>query len=92
MIVDLVLAVARGTAELPALAAFLGVRLADPRAECPDQLGAIGPKIRVVAGIRAELVPRAVVLAHAARLAGHIRQAQSAPVVSTVKQTHARTD
>lgn len=82
MVVDLVLAVARGAAELPAFVALLGVRLADPRAERPDQLGAVRPQIGMVTGVRAERVLRAVVLAHAARLPGHVGQAQTALVVS----------
>lgn len=86
MVVDLVLAIARGTAELPTLAALFGVRLADPGAERPDQLGAVRPQVGVVAGVCAEFVPRAVVLAHAAGLAGHVGQAQTAPVVATAKQ------
>lgn len=86
MVVDLVLAIARGAAELPALAALLGVRLADPGAERPDQLGAVRPQVGVVAGVRAELIPRAVVLAHAAGLAGHVGQAQATPVVATAEQ------
>jgi len=89
MIVDLVLAVARGTAELPAFAALLGVRLAHPRVECPDQLGAVRPQVDVVAGVRAELAPRAMVFAHAARLTGHVGQAQTTPVVSAAEQKHA---
>jgi len=92
MVVDLVFAVARGAAELPAFATLLGVRLADPRAERPHQLGAVGPQVDVVAGVRAELVSRAMILAHAARLAGHVRQAQPAPLVPAAKQKHARTD
>lgn len=82
MIVDLVLAVARGTAELPTFAALLAVRLAHPRVECPDQLGAVRPQVDVVAGVRAKLAPRAMVFAHAARLTGHVGQAQTTPVVS----------
>lgn len=89
MIVDLVLTVARGAAELPAFAALLGVRLADPRVECPDQLGTVRPQIGVIAGIRAERVARAMIFAHAAWLAGHVRQAQAAPVVPTAKQKYA---
>lgn len=81
MVVDLVLAVARGAAEFSAFAALLGVRLADPRAECPDQLGAVRPQIGMIASVRAERVPRAVVLAHVARLSGHVRQAQTALVI-----------
>lgn len=41
MIVDLVLAITRGAAELPAFVALLRVRLADPRAKRPAQLGAV---------------------------------------------------
>lgn len=89
MIVDLVLAVARGAAELPAFAALLGVRLAHPRAQRPDQLGAVRPQIDVVAGVRAELAPRAVVLAHAAWLTGHVGQAQTTPIVPAAEQKHA---
>jgi hypothetical protein len=33
-----------------------------------------------------------MILAHAARLAGHVRQAQPAPLVPAAKQKHARTD
>lgn len=87
-VVDLVLAVARGAAELSTFAALLGVGLADPRAERPDQLGAIRPKIGMVAGVRAERVPRAVVLAHAARLPGHVGQAEAALVVPAARQEH----
>jgi len=90
--VDLVFAVARGATELPAFATLLGVRLADPRAERPHQLGAVGPQVDVIAGVRAELVSRAMILAHAARLAGHVRQAQPTPLVPAAKQKHARTD
>lgn len=72
MIVDLVLAVARGAAELPAFPALLRVRLAHPRVERPDQLGAVRPQVDVVAGVRAELALRAVVLTHAARFTGHV--------------------
>lgn len=43
MIVDLVLAVARGAAKLPAFVTLLGVRLADPRVERFDQLSAVRP-------------------------------------------------
>lgn len=89
MIVDLVLTVARGATELPAFVALLGVRLADPRAERPDQVGAVRPQIGVIAGICAERVPRAMIFAHAAWLAGHVWQAQTAPVVPTAKQKHA---
>lgn len=91
MIIDLVLAIARGAAELPALATLVGVRLADPLAERPRELGAVGPQVGVVAGVRAELVPRTVVLAHAARLTGHVRQAQAAPVVATAKHKSTHT-
>lgn len=89
MIVDLVLAVARGAAELPAFATLLGVRLAHPRAQRPDQLGAVRPQVDVVASVRAELVPRAVVLAHAARLTGHVGQAQTTPIIPAAEQKHA---
>jgi hypothetical protein len=41
MVVDLVLAVARGAAEFSAFTAFLRIRLTDPRAERPDQLSAV---------------------------------------------------
>lgn len=88
MVVDLVLAVARGTAELSAFTTFVGVRLADPRAERSDQLGAVRPQIGMVAGVRAERVPYAVILAHAARFAGHVGQAQAAFVVPTARQKH----
>lgn len=90
VVVDLVLAIARGAAKLSALAALLGVRPAHPRAERSRELGAVGPQVGVVAGVRAQLVPRAVVLAHAARLAGHVRQAQAALIVATAKQEHTR--
>lgn len=89
MIVDLVLAVARGAAELSTFAALLGVRLAQPRVERPEQLGAVRPQVNVVAGIRAELALRAVVLAHAARLTGHVRQPQTTLVVPAVEQRYA---
>jgi len=92
VIVDLVFAVARGAAELPAFATLVGVRLADPRAEGLHQLGAVGPQVDVVAGVRAELVSRAMILAHAARFAGHVRQTQPTPLVPAAKQKHARTD
>lgn len=89
MIVDLVLAVARGAAELPAFAALLGVRLAHPRAERPGQLGAVRPQVDVIAGVRAELAPRAVVLTHAARLTLHVGHTQTTPIVSAAEQKHA---
>lgn len=83
MIVDLVLAVARGAAKLPAFTALLGVRLTDPRTECSEQLGAVRPQIGMIASVRAERALRAVILAHAARLPGHVGQAQTALVVPT---------
>lgn len=86
MIVDLILAVARRTAEFSAFATLLSVRLADPRAERSDQFGAVRPQINVVAGVRAKLASRTVILAHAARFAGYVRQTQTARIVSTVKQ------
>lgn len=89
MIVDLVLAVARGAAEIPAFVALLGVRLAYPRAERPHQLGAVRPQVDVVAGVCAELAPRAVVFAHAARLTGHVGQAKTTLIVSAAEQKHA---
>lgn len=82
MIVDLVLAIARGTAELPSFAALFRVRLADPVTKRPDQFGAVRPKIVVVAGVRAQLVVRTVVLAHAARLARHVRTAKLTFVIA----------
>jgi len=85
MVVDFVLAVARGTAKLSTFAAFLSVGLADPRVECPDQFGAVRPQIGMVAGVRAERVLRAMVLAHAARLSGHVGQAQTAFVVPAAR-------
>jgi len=85
MIVDLVLTVARSAAELPAFATLLGVRLADPRAERPDQVGTVRPQVGVIAGVRAERVPRAMIFAHAAWLAGYVRQAQAAPVIPAAK-------
>lgn len=83
MIVDLILAVARRTAEFSAFATLLSVRLADPRAERSDQFGAVRPQINVVAGVRAKLASRTVILAHAARFAGYVRQTQTARIVST---------
>lgn len=85
MVVDLVLAVARGATELPAFTTLLRVRLADPRAERPDQLGAVRPQIGMIAGVRAECIPCAVILAHAAWLSGHVGQAQSALVVPAAR-------
>lgn len=86
MIVDLILAVARGTTEFPTFATFLSVRLADPRSECPDQFGAVRPQVNVVAGVCAKLASRTMILAHAARFAGYVRQTQTARIVPTVKQ------
>lgn len=82
MVVDLVLAVTGGTAELPSFPALLRVRLADPGAKRPDQLGAVRPQIGVVAGVRAELVARAMLLARAARLPGHVRMTQMTFVIA----------
>lgn len=86
MIVDLVLAIARGTAELPSFAALFRVRLADPVTKRPDQFGAVRPKIVVVAGVRAQLVVRTVVLAHAARLARHVRTAKLTFVIAATSR------
>lgn len=88
MVVDLVLAVARGAAEFPAFMAFLGVRLADPRVERFDQLGAVRPQIGMIASVRAERVLRAVILTHAAWLSGYVGETQSALVVPTVRQKY----
>lgn len=81
VIVDLSLAIARGTAELPPLAALASVRLADPGAEHPRQLDAVRPEIDVVARVRAKLVPRTVLVAHGARFAGDVRVAQPTFVI-----------
>lgn len=86
MVVDLALAVAGGTAELSPFPALFGVRLADPGSERPHQFGAIRPQIGIVAGVRAELVARAMVLARAAGLAGHVRMAQSTFVIAAATE------
>lgn len=81
VIVDLALAIARGAAELPPLAALVRVRLADPGAEHPRQLDAVRPEIHVVARVRAKLVPRTVLVAHGARFTGYVRVAQPTFVI-----------
>lgn len=88
MVVDLVFAIACGAAELSAFMTLLGVRLADPRRKRPEQFGAVGPQIGMIAGVRTKRVLRAVILAHAARLSGHVRQAQTALVVPAARQEH----
>ena len=86
VIVDLALAIARGAAELPPLAALVRVRLADPGAEHPRQLDAVRPEIHVVARVRAKLVPRTVLVAHRARFTGYVRVAQPTFVIPAVNQ------
>ena len=86
VIVDLSLAIARGTAELPPLAALASVRLADPGAEHPRQLDAVRPEIDVVARVRAKLVPRTVLVAHGARFAGDVRVAQPTFVIPAANE------
>lgn len=73
MIVDLVLAVASGTAEFPSFSSLLCVRLADPGTKRPYQLGAVRPQIGIIASVRAKLVTCAMVLAHTTRFAHHVR-------------------
>lgn len=86
MIVDLALAIACGTAELPPFAALVRVRLADPGAEHPRQLDAVRPEIDVVARVRAKLVPRTVLVAHGARFTGNVRVAQPTFVIPAVTE------
>ena len=86
VVVDLVVAVARGTAELPPLAALVRVCLADPGTKRPGQFRAVRPEIRVVARVRAQFVARTVVLAHAARLPRHVRMTQATLVVAAANR------
>ena len=91
VVVDLVVAVARGAAELPPLPALVRVRLADPGTKRPGQFRAVRPEIRVVARVRAQfVVARTVVFAHAARLTRHVRVAQATLVVAAASRNNWR--
>lgn len=73
---DPAVAAAGGPAELPALAALLGLGLAEPARPRGPQLPAVGPEVRPGAGVLAELAQPAVLPAARAALPGRVRLRQ----------------
>lgn len=73
---DFAVAAAGGSAELPALAALLGVGIAEPAGPRGSQLLAVGPEVRPRTGVLAEFAESAVLAARRAALAHHVRLTQ----------------